>query len=218
MGNNVVRVYFKSEIMDDPKFSKAFSNHKGQSSVQYRFADLPLNFYDGQFSMDAVDGEVPHVLREFTSGKYSLNSIWYDGFRLGGMYRDERFPDATADVKQCSPARTGDRSTSYNVDITGTNLQHILGLFNAIKADELVPVSVAKSAPARIAELEQALADSKQARLDAAAYDEAIVDRLQAENSDLEANLQALQGDYNVLRTKLAQATKPWYKKLDDWL
>lgn len=234
MGKRAVRVYFDSKLMADARFSKRHESFKGRTETTYQFDGLPINFYDGHFSMDAIDGEVPEIFKEFISRKYCLKEIWLDGYRHGGLYRDERYSEAEAEVKQCNPARPGDRSSSYNVEIYGTNLEHILGLYQAILADELVPVSFGKSAAQLIEDLRDQLAKcNHQLELEtdlcktAEAFDIEQLELIKTQKSELEQNLlliasleremSAREEAIRELENKLAQATRPWYRKLTRW-
>lgn len=232
-----VRVYFKSEIMDHPKFLAKHHSDKHGPDVAHFFNDLRIYFSEGCFYMDTIGGQVPEVLKPFVSGKYSIHDYYLPGFRHGGLYRDARFDQTEAQVKQCNTSRP-QGSDSYNIEIVGTNLEYVLGLYHAILSDELLPVSVGKSPVQLIEELRANLFNRESVISDLNRVISELNDRAKVAletirsmrsmkpalalahemNVDLQGNIDALKSHVKVLRQWLDEANKPWYRKFWTWL
>mgnify|MGYP001558819306 CR=1 FL=1 len=232
-----VRVYLKSEIMEDPKFMAKHHSDKRGHDVAYFFNDLRIHFSDGCFYMDTIGGQVPEALKSFMSGKYSIHDYYLPGFRHGGLYRDARFDQTEAQVKQCNTSQP-QGSDCYNIEIDGTDLEHVLGLYHAILNDELLPVSVGKSPVQIIEELKANLLNSEREifeltnkvavlenqldtadkTIDSMREEMSLVQEIKrAQLEKAQAQLQASEVKIALLSKDLAEAKKPWHEKLRYW-
>jgi|SRR3989344_1423109 len=141
-----VRVYLRSKIVDSSEYKVIHYKSSGSPCTKYYLRDMEIHFSEGRFSMDTINGVLPHWLDGFSSEEYSIRSLWNDGFRLGGLYRDKRYDKAEAEVKMCKPP------TSYNVMVCGTNLAHVLNLHQAILTGELLPIQLGGASAMELAE------------------------------------------------------------------
>lgn len=203
----LVRVYLKSEIMKNGNYKAIY--HEQQGHHKYSCWNLPIEFHDGRFSIDAIDGKVPVFFHEYLTSEYSLHRSFVDGFRYSGLYRDKRYDKAEAQIKE-SGGRLND-NPYYSVHIEGTNLEHVLGLYKAIINDELVPVSEGASATELIEKLKTQLTNK-----------ETLIDELkdQLECQDKEVKVLRFELDEATVRIAEQQilASRPWYQKLRSWL
>lgn len=137
-----VRVYLTNELetKGKPSFKVEVVPSRNGDDVRYSFNGLRIGRNFAQFYVDTLDGVIPEALKPFAGGYYSICKNKINGYRHEGFYRDERFDKASAEISHYG--ERGNRIMSFNIKVIGSDLQQAIDLYNAILADELVPIDL----------------------------------------------------------------------------
>ena len=234
-----VRVYFDADkVMNHGQHG---TDSKGPN-VYHSIASLPIRFDQGQFFIDAANGKVPCVFSELLDGTCSIFNSDVRGFREPGIYRDEKFSRSEARVTQhLNPSGA---SIHCIVEVYGDCIDDVIGLYQAIVANELSPLPVDKTAPELVKELQHQLKDSETTlncfqteirRLkDLLTSRQGCVEDLESERARLYQRIVELETTENSLTTQIEifksqrdqlqtqydnlWTRRPWYQKLSERL
>lgn len=219
-----VRVYLNNKITN----LHLFKTVPGNGYVNHFFGNFEIKQEKCRFYVDTKDGKMPQGLEKFATNYSIHEGIVRHRARPEGIYRNEQFAEAEAET-----VKFRDRDTDFYMDVVGTNLKDVLGLYWAIINDELLPMSMGGHSAtelaarldgslAMIADLEAKLQSSIQ-------YGQHLHSQLQTaynENADLENDSVALQARVSALNGKCDQLevecgelknSQPWHKKFGGW-
>lgn len=150
-----VRVHLNDTIMNDPRYQAILSQGERGTLEEYFLNNLRFDCMDGRFYIDAPSGQVPTIFRPYIMGRFSIRRNWLPGLRKEGLHLYADYPLAEARIRQCVTYK-GD-APIFNIDIDGTDLNDVLGLYKAIVDDNVIPPPPNQALLDQIADLKRRL-------------------------------------------------------------